>query len=160
MSKYRLKWPSVGSHRVGHNWSDLAAAAVTVKFSLNRTFKLLFILKYLKAMCIITSNTVLMPVLHLFPSSPFDLRVKCLLPCSDDRIPTQCMYRHIQSLSPVWFFATPWTMACQTPLSMEFSRQEYWSGLPFPSPGDLPHPGIKPAVLITLLGSQPPQRQW
>ena len=39
--------------------------------------------------------------------------------------------------------ATPWTVACQAPLSMEFSRQEYWSGLPFPSPGDLPNPGIE-----------------
>ena len=38
-------------------------------------------------------------------------------------------------LSCVWLFVTPWTGACQTPLSMEFSRQEYWSGLPFPSPG-------------------------
>ena len=38
----------------------------------------------------------------------------------------------------------PWTVARQTPLSMEFSRQEYWSGLPFPSPGDLPDPGIEP----------------
>ena len=38
---------------------------------------------------------------------------------------------------------TPWTVACQAPLSMGFSRQEYWSGLPFPSPGDLPDPGIK-----------------
>ena len=40
--------------------------------------------------------------------------------------------------------ATPWTVACQAPLSMGFSRQEYWSGLPFPSPGDLPDPGIEP----------------
>ena len=39
---------------------------------------------------------------------------------------------------------TPWTVACQVPLSMGFSRQEYWSGLPFSSPGDLPDPGIKP----------------
>ena len=39
--------------------------------------------------------------------------------------------------------ATPWTVACQAPLSMGFSRQEYWSGLPFPSPGGLPHPGIE-----------------
>ena len=38
----------------------------------------------------------------------------------------------------------PWTVACQAPLSMEFSRQEYWSGLPLPSPGDLPDPGIEP----------------
>ena len=40
--------------------------------------------------------------------------------------------------------AIPWTVACQAPLSMGFSRQEYWSGLPFPSPGDLPNPGIEP----------------
>ena len=39
---------------------------------------------------------------------------------------------------------TPWILACQAPLSMGFSRQEYWSGLPFPSPGDLPIPGIEP----------------
>ena len=41
-------------------------------------------------------------------------------------------------------FATPWTVACQAPLSVEFSRQEYWSGLPVPS-GELPNPGIEPA---------------
>ena len=41
-------------------------------------------------------------------------------------------------------FATPWTVAYQAPLSTEFSRQEYWSGLPLPSPGSLPNPGIKP----------------
>ena len=40
--------------------------------------------------------------------------------------------------------STPWAAACQAPLSMGFSRQEYWSGLPFPSPGDIPHPGIEP----------------
>ena len=44
-------------------------------------------------------------------------------------------------------FATPWTIACQVPLSMGFSRQEYWSGLSFPSPGDLAHPGIEPSFL-------------
>ena len=49
-----------------------------------------------------------------------------------------------QSLSHVRFFATLWTVAHQVPLSVGFSRQEHWSGLPFPSPGDLPHPGIRP----------------
>jgi len=43
-------------------------------------------------------------------------------------------------------FATPWSVVCQAPLSMGFSRQEYWSGLPFPSPGNLPDPGIGPTV--------------
>ena len=47
-------------------------------------------------------------------------------------------------------FATPWAVACQTPLSMGFPRQEYWSGFPCPPPGDLPHPGIKPASLMSL----------
>ena len=46
-------------------------------------------------------------------------------------------------------FVTPWAMAHQALLSMEFYRQEYWSGLPFPSPGDLPDPGIEPASLVS-----------
>ena len=50
----------------------------------------------------------------------------------------------VKSLSRVRLFATPRTVAYQAPPSMGFSRQEYWSGLPFFSPGDLPHPGIKP----------------
>ena len=50
----------------------------------------------------------------------------------------------VKLLSRVRFFATPWTVAYQIPPSMGFSRQEYWSGLPFPSPGDLPDPGIEP----------------
>ena len=47
-------------------------------------------------------------------------------------------------LSYVQLFVNPWTVAHQAPLSVEFSRQEYWSGLPFPPPGDPPDPGIKP----------------
>ena len=50
----------------------------------------------------------------------------------------------VKSLSCVQLFATPWTIAYPAPWSMGFSRQEYWSGLPFPSPGDLPDPGIEP----------------
>ena len=50
-------------------------------------------------------------------------------------------------LSHVQLFATPQTVAHQAPISMEFSRQEYWSGLPFPSPGDLSNPGIESASL-------------
>ena len=50
-----------------------------------------------------------------------------------------------QSLSHVQLFATPWTVACQVLLSMGFPRQEYWSRLPFPPPGDLPNLGIEPA---------------
>ena len=52
-------------------------------------------------------------------------------------------------LSCVQFFATSWTVACQAPLSMEFSRQEYWSGLPCPPRGDLPDSGSEQASLIS-----------
>ena len=64
-----------------------------------------------------------------------------------------------QLLSCVQIFVTPWTVACQVTLSMEFSRQEFWNGLPFPSPRDLPDPGNKPgspALWANSLLSEPP----
>ena len=64
----------------------------------------------------------------------------------------------VKSLSCVRLFATPWTVARQAPLSMGFSRQEYWSGVPFPSPGDLRDPGIEPrcpALQADALTSEP-----
>ena len=54
-----------------------------------------------------------------------------------------------QSLSHVQLFATPQTLTCLAPLSMGFSKQEYWNGLPFPSPGDLPDPGIEPTTFAS-----------
>jgi len=54
-----------------------------------------------------------------------------------------------EPLSHVQLFATLWTIACQAPLSMGFTWQEYWSGVPFPTPGDLPSPGIKPKSLTS-----------
>ena len=64
----------------------------------------------------------------------------------------------VKSLSRVQRFVTPWTIAYQAPPSMEFSRQENWDGLPFPSPGDLPNPGIEPrspALQSDALSSEP-----
>ena len=58
--------------------------------------------------------------------------------------PNDIMKVKVKSLSHVQLFATPWTVAYQAPLSMGFSREEYWSGLPFLSPGDLPNPGNEP----------------
>ena len=66
--------------------------------------------------------------------------------------------KKVKSLSHVRLFATPWTVAYQASLSMGFSRQEYWSGLPCPSPEDLPDPGIKPgspALGVDALTSEP-----
>ena len=65
----------------------------------------------------------------------------------------------VKSLSHVWLFVSPWTVACQAPPSMGFSRQEYWVGLPFPSGGDLSHPEIEPsspALEADSLPSEPP----
>ena len=65
----------------------------------------------------------------------------------------------MKSLSSVQLFVIPWTVVYQASLSMGFSRQEYWSGLPFPSPGDLPDPGIEPrspALQADTLLSEPP----
>ena len=70
-----------------------------------------------------------------------------------------CVNVCVKSLSRVRLFETLWTVARQAPLSMGFSRQEYWIGLPFPSPGDLPNPGIEPgspALQADALSSEPP----
>ena len=61
---------------------------------------------------------------------------------------------HVWVLSCVQLFATAWTAACQSPLSVGFSQQGYWSGLPFPPPGDLPDPGVEPKFL------PPPDLPW
>ena len=73
-------------------------------------------------------------------------------PCPDGQL-LEFTQIHVQ------IFATPWTVAHQAPLSMGFPKQEYWSGLPFPPPGDLPDPGIKPqspALQVDSLSSEPP----
>ena len=71
-----------------------------------------------------------------------------------------CILSHF---SHVRFFATPWTVACQAPLSTGFSRQEYWSGKPLPPPGDLPDLGIEsrsPALQADNLPSESPGKPW
>ena len=65
----------------------------------------------------------------------------------------------VKSLSRVRLLATPWTVAYQALQSMAFSRQEYWSGLPFPPPGDLPNPGIEPGSLALQTDALPSEPQ-
>ena len=66
-----------------------------------------------------------------------------------------CVCVCVQLLSHIQLFATPWTVASQALLSMEFPRQEHWKGLPFPTPGYLPNPGIEPASPALQAGSLP-----
>ena len=83
---------------------------------------------------------------------------KALGQSTNDPISFLLKERKGKSLSHVRLFVTPWTITPQAPLSMEFSRKEYWSGLPFPSP-DLPDPGIEPrspALHADSLPSEPP----
>ena len=90
----------------------------------------------------------LQSLLHFWLSALWHLQG---LPCPQGR--------EVKLLSHVRLFATPWTVAHQAPPSMGFSRQEYWSGLPFPAPRDLPHPGIEPrspTLHADALPSEPP----
>ena len=94
-----------------------------------------------------------LPTLGIEPRSPA-LQEDSLL----SEIPLLTVKVKVKSLSHVQLFATPWTVAYQASLSMGFSKQEYWSGLPFPSPGDLPNPGIEsgsPALEADALTSEP-----
>ena len=72
---------------------------------------------------------------------------------------SEVKWSEVKLLSRVWLFAIPWTVVYQASLSMGFSRQEYWSALPFPSPGDLPDTGIEPrspTLWADALPSEPP----
>ena len=86
------------------------------------------------------------------PSAPMCSPTDTSQPCEPDRA-------HAKMLSHVKPFVTMWTIAHQAHLSMTFSKEEYWNGLPFPSPGDLPHPGIEPgspALQADSLSTEPP----
>ena len=92
------------------------------------------------------SNMILKETIHLK-----NLRSYSALWCGGGLVTQRCST-----------LATPWTVALQTPLSMGFPRQEYWGGLPFPSPGDLPDPGIEPgspALQVNSLPTEPPGKQ-
>ena len=75
-------------------------------------------------------------------------------------------HQEVKLLSHVWLFVIPWTVAYRVPPSVEFFRQEYWNGLPFPSPGDLSKPGIEPRPSTLPVDALPPgatreaQHQW
>ena len=87
---------------------------------------------------------------HL-PIPPFTASVDFCIswhPCWQDSCVTMHAYM-LSRFSRVWLFVTLWTVGCQAPLSMESPRQEYWSGLSFPPPGNLPDSGIEPTSLMS-----------
>ena len=99
-------------------------------------------------------------LLHLSPistpSHPSRLsqRTRLRFLCYMELPTSYLFYLSAQSPSGVQLFATPWTVTHQAPLYMGFTSQKYWSGLPFPPPGDLPNPGIKPtspALVVKVL---------
>ena len=100
------------------------------------------------------------PLFSGFPSHLGHRRALNRVPCAISEFSLVIHFIHkVKSLSRVRLFPTPWTVAHQAPLSMGFSTQEYWSGLPFPSPGDLPDPRIEPrspALRADTLTSEPP----
>ena len=80
--------------------------------------------------------------LLVFPEGGITYNAVCVCVCV-------CVCTRTHVFSHVWLFVTTWTVAHRAPLSMEFLRQEYWSWLPFPIPGDLPDPGIEPKSLVS-----------
>ena len=99
---------SIGSHKVGHDWSDLALT-------------------------------------HMYPTNT----IGCIVLYYNRFIILFTRAYVLSHLSCVQLFATPWTVISQAPLSMGFSRQEYWSGMPYPPPGDLSNLRIKPTSLMS-----------
>ena len=133
---------SMGSHRVRHDWIDLAAAAAAAAaadmltltpFSPLPTIQWILFFLPQKTPSFLFSS----------PTSTFTLWIVVVWLLRPGRLTVCLCYWCL--LFGVQLFVTSWTIAHQAPLSMRFLRQEYWSGLPFPSPGDLPNPRIEPA---------------
>ena len=128
---------SMGSHRVGHDWSNLACMHALEKEMATHSSILAWRVPGTEE-----PGRLLSMGLHRVRHDWSDF-----------------VGTYMKSFSHVCLFATPWTVAYRAPLSMGFSRQFYWSGLPFPSPKDLPNPGIEPrspALLTDALLSEPP----
>ena len=111
-----------------------------------------------------TKLLIITLILKTNHENPINYHLQVQITCSTLHV----QLRSVQSLSRVWIFATPWSAACQAPLSVGFSRLEYWRELLFPTLGDLPCPGIKPASPVSpalasgFFTTEPPRKphQW
>ena len=107
----------------------------------------------LSSLCIFRVQNL--PKLRMHAAIPRPMQFPSILPLQERRVQVQALQqrvpgpRPVSSLSCVWLFATPSTVAHQVPLPLEFSSQKYWSGLLFPFPGDLPDPGIEPESIAS-----------
>ena len=122
----------VGLHRVRHDWSDLAAAAAAAAWTKHLLASIVTIVDSVRNYSMgVKINK------YKFYARKDIYEVLKYIP--------KYLSEWVKLLSHVQLFVIPWTVAYQAPPSMEFSRQKYWSGLTFPSPGDLPDPGIEPS---------------
>ena len=128
-------------------FKDLYLNFSTVKYNCCSIKSTLFLLSIFVVSNIHMTNICSFPFNRNSFFSSIYLSIVYLSICPYTNSPVH-LYTHmnvnVKSLSRVRLFTTQWTVAYQAPPSMGFSRQEYWSGLPFPSPKDLPNPGIKP----------------
>ena len=153
--------PSTGSQRVGHDWSDLAVTAATL---LKRE-------EELEVESVAKDHLISYAYITKPPWNPKGLDSKNFWVGEHEEIwgewsasgghrhsasllPTYLPYASLPPgcvcvLSQFWLFATPWTVAHQASLTMEFSKQEYWRGLAFSTPGNLPNPGIAPMSIVS-----------
>ena len=144
----------MGSQRVGHDWAT-ELTELTEHPIINFWFNSIIVREY-----ILCDFSCLEFVNILF----YVLNTAYLKVCSictwKEHVVYHCwIEEEVSSLSRVWLFAAPWTVAHQAHPSLGFSRQEYWNGSPFPSPEELPYPGIEPrspALQAGALPSEPP----
>ena len=140
---------SIGLNRVRHEWSNLACTHAWYMLWDRYSYYLHLTIRQSR-LAWLANGTLISELCQM------EVTQSCPTCCN----PMYCIVKvKVKSLSRVRPFATPWTIAHQAPPSMGFSRQEYWSGLPFPSPGNLPNPGIElrsPALQADALTSKPP----
>ena len=127
---------SMGSQRVGYDWATSLSLSYYLKYSPLEVYSA-YPLTVTSTKTHWQTNSASIHFSSLMwrlPLSPSHLKGVFWV---------EMPWSEVKSLSHVWLSVTPWTVAYQAHLSMGFSRQQYWSGLPFPSPGDLPNPGIE-----------------
>ena len=130
-----------------YGWCVCVCVCVCVHTHTHTTFSL-FIHCQWTFPCLVSSAAVKKLVFQI-QGQRFGLRFRVRVPTQWGNGDPEKSNAVLSCFSHVWLFATLWTVTHQAPLAMGFPRQEYWSGLPFPPPGDLPNPGIEPTSPVS-----------